>query len=361
MNPATILIMAGGTGGHVFPALAVARELRARNQQVIWLGTSQGLESKLVPQEGFPLELIRVAGLRRKGVLSWLLAPWKLGLALADALKILRRIKPRVVLGMGGFASGPGGLAAWLTGKPLVIHEQNAVAGLTNRLLAYLARDVLEAFPGSFSSARRARSIGNPVRQDILDTAPPDARLQGRAGPLRLLVLGGSQGALALNQILPQALALIPSSSRPDVWHQTGSRTLDQAQSAYADAGVNARLVEFMDDMAGAYQWADLVICRAGALTVSELAAVGLAAILVPYPSAVDDHQTRNGQYLVAAGAGEIIQQSELSPQRLADEIALYCGDRNLVLSRGERARSLARPGATRDLVDACLAAGSLA
>ena len=360
MNPATILIMAGGTGGHVFPALAVARELRARNQQVIWLGTRHGLESKLVPGEGFPMELVRVAGLRRKGLVSWLLAPWKLMLALADALQVLRRIRPRVVLGMGGFASGPGGLAAWLTRRPLVIHEQNAVAGLTNRLLAYLARDVLEAFPGSFSPSRRARSVGNPVRRDILELDAPDRRLQGRAGALRVLVLGGSQGALALNRIVPAAVALLPPSDRPEVLHQAGSSTLDEARANYAECGVNARVLAFLDDMAGAYGWADLVVCRAGALTVSELAAAGLGAIMVPYPSAVDDHQTRNGEYLVAAGAGQIIQQSDLTPSALADAIAIYLGDRSQVLQRAERARSLARPGATRDLADACLAAGEI-
>lgn len=358
MSAGPILIMAGGTGGHVFPALAVARALRRRNQPVVWLGTRQGLESRVVPREGIPLETVHVSGLRRKGPLAWLLAPLRIVVALAEAMLVLRRRRPRVVLGMGGFASGPGGIAAWLLRKPLVIHEQNAVAGLTNRLLAGLAREVLEAFPGSFSSHVQARLIGNPVREEICALPDPRERLAGRSGRLRLLVLGGSQGARVLNETVPRALALLDPAERPEVWHQSGSATVEVAQRAYREAGVAGRIDPFIDDMAAAYAWADVVVCRAGALTIAELAAAGLSAVLVPFPGAVDDHQTRNAQHLVAVGAAVLIPQAEFSAQRLATEIARVQADRSLVLTRASCARALARPRATEDLVDLCLALG---
>ncbi|MDQ2695681.1 MAG: undecaprenyldiphospho-muramoylpentapeptide beta-N-acetylglucosaminyltransferase, partial [Pseudomonadota bacterium] len=289
-DEAPVMIMAGGTGGHVFPALAVAEWLRRRDVPVVWMGTRRGLEATLVPKAGIPVEWIGVAGLRSSGWRRGLMAPVMLAQALGQAAVALGRCRPRVVLGMGGFVSGPGGLMAWLRRIPLVIHEQNAVAGLTNRWLARFADQVLEAFPDSFPAARHARCTGNPVRQAIADLLPPAARFAGRRGPARLLVVGGSQGALALNQLVPQALARLPE--RPEVWHQAGGRLLEAARTAYAQAGVSARLEPFIDDMAGAYGWADLVLCRAGALTVAELAAAGVGAVLVPFPYAVDDHQT---------------------------------------------------------------------
>ena len=352
---APILIMAGGTGGHVFPALAVAAALRERNEQVVWLGTERGLEAQLVPAAGIPLEFIRVSGLRGKGVMNWIAAPFRVAVALIDALGVLRRRRPKVVLGMGGFASGPGGFAAWLLRRPLVIHEQNSVAGLTNRLLAGMAREVLEAFPGAFSG-RKTTCVGNPVRQSVVDLPEPSARFAGRYGPLRLLVLGGSQGALALNEPVPQALALIDADQRPEVVHQAGWSTVDVARAAYRSAGVAARVESFIDDMARMYGWADLVICRSGALTVSELAAAGLGAILIPFPAAVDDHQTTNGEFLAREGAAIIMQQRDLTAQALALEIRRCIDDRSLVLERARRARKLASPDATRIVADRCQA-----
>jgi UDP-N-acetylglucosamine--N-acetylmuramyl-(pentapeptide) pyrophosphoryl-undecaprenol N-acetylglucosamine transferase len=353
---APILIMAGGTGGHVFPALAVARALRRHDEEVVWLGTLQGLEADLIPREGFPLEWTRVTGLRGKGVVNWFLAPLKLIVAVFDALGVLIRRRPKVVLGMGGFASGPGGFAAWLLRKPLIIHEQNSVAGLTNRLLAGFAREVLEAFPGSFSSRIKTRLVGNPVRSDIVALADPGRRLASHAGRLRILVLGGSQGARVLNQIVPAAVALLPEDGRPEIWHQTGAATRDVAIEAYSDAGVVAKLDPFIENVAEAYGWADMVICRAGALTISELTVAGLGAVLVPYPSAADDHQTRNAEYLVAAGAAVLIPQSGLTRESLADELRECVADREIVIERAVSARSLAKPNATREVVERCLA-----
>ena len=359
MTAAPVLIMAGGTGGHVFPALAVARALRQRNQEVIWLGTPRGLENQIVPREGFTLDRVRVSGIRRKGLLAWLLAPGQLLVALADALQVVRHRRPMVVLGMGGFASGPGGLAAWLLRRPLIIHEQNAVAGLTNRLLAGLAREVLEAFPGSFAATVKTRLVGNPVRDDIVALPDPRQRFERRGGPLRVLVLGGSQGARILNETVPRAIALLPLGSRPEIWHQAGSPTRDLAELAYRDGGVAARVDAFITDMAAAYGWADLVICRSGALTIAELAAAGLGAVLVPFPGAVDDHQTRNAEFLVHAGAAVLIPQAELTAERLAAEISRCQSDRALVLQRATRARAVAKPDATDTVASLCLAVGA--
>jgi UDP-N-acetylglucosamine--N-acetylmuramyl-(pentapeptide) pyrophosphoryl-undecaprenol N-acetylglucosamine transferase len=345
--------MAGGTGGHVFPALAVARALRARDEAVVWLGTDRGLEARVVPADGLPLHRIRVRGLRRRGLGAWLVAPVTLALALFDAWRVVHRLRPKVVLGMGGYTAGPGGLAAWLLRRPLVIHEQNAVAGLTNRLLARLARPVLAAFPGSFGPGRDVTVTGNPVRADIAAVASPAARLAGRSGALRVLVLGGSQGARALNDLVPRALGLLPLAERPAVRHQAGERTRPVAEAAYAAAGVEAEIHTFIEDMAAAYAWADLVIARAGALTVAELAAAGVASILVPYPAAVDDHQTRNARYLVDAGAATLLPESTLTPESLAAELKRH--DRALVRDRADRARALARPDATAAIVRACL------
>lgn len=356
MTGAPVLIMAGGTGGHVFPALAIARALRQRDEAVIWLGTDRGLEARIVPAEGIPLEKIRVAGIRRRGALAWLLAPVRLLLSLSDALRVVRRHQPKVVLGMGGYAAGPGGVAAWLLRRPLVIHEQNAVAGLTNRLLAGLAREVLEAFPGSFSGRRATRVTGNPVRAEITALPPPRERFAERRGRLRLLVLGGSQGARALNQVVGPAVALLASDERPEIRHQAGETTLAAAGEAYARAGVEAAVMPFITDMAEAYGWADVVLARSGALTVAELAAAGVAAVLVPYPAAVDDHQTRNAAYLVNAGAATLLPETELTADRLATELRPFVRDRGLVVDRAERARALAHPAATDAIVARCLA-----
>ncbi|MGH8561955.1 MAG: undecaprenyldiphospho-muramoylpentapeptide beta-N-acetylglucosaminyltransferase, partial [Nevskiales bacterium] len=293
--------MAGGTGGHVFPALAVAERLRELGHRVVWMGTQAGLEARVVPAHGLPIEWITIAGVRGKGLLTLLLAPLELLRALLQAIGILRRYRPQVVIGLGGFVAGPGGFAAWLLGRPLIIHEQNAIAGLTNRLLARLARRVLEAFPDTFPVSGKRLTVGNPVRPEIAALPPPEQRLAGRSGAVRMLVLGGSLGALALNRGVPQALALLPPELRPDVRHQAG-RTLDEANKAYAAAGLDIQPEAFIEDMAAAYAWADLLVCRAGALTVAELAAAGLPALLIPFPHAVDDHQSANAHYLVSAG-----------------------------------------------------------
>jgi len=347
--------MAGGTGGHVYPALAVAHALRARSQNVVWLGTQRGLEATVVPAAGFDVEWINVKGLRHKGVIALLVAPLQLVWALLQALAIILRCRPAAVLGMGGFVSGPGGLAAWLTRRPLVIHEQNAAAGLTNRLLARLARVVLQAFPGSFNSHVNAETVGNPVREDIAAVADPVDRYSVRQGPLRLLVLGGSQGALALNRTVPAALSLLPEDERPIVRHQCGSRTLDTAHTLYAEHQVNVELVSFIDDMASAYAWADLVVCRAGALTVAELCAVGLPALFIPYPAAVDDHQTANARPMADAGAAVIIDERLLTDEVLARLLHDWLSSREDLQEKARIAHGLARPNALLRITELCL------
>ena len=354
MTAGPVLVMAGGTGGHVYPALAVAEALRERSRAVVWLGTRRGLEARVVPAAGIPIEWVSVQGLRGKGRLALLAAPFRLARALWQSLRIVARHRPAAVLGMGGFVSGPGGVAAWLLRRPLVIHEQNAVAGVTNRLLARLARVVLQAFPGSFSSSL-ARTVGNPVRRDIASLPPPAERLAGRTGPVRLLVLGGSQGALALNRLVPAALALLEPGARPAVRHQTGERTAAEAQAAYRDAGAEAELCDYIEDMAAAYGWADLVVCRAGALTVAEVSAAGLGAVFVPFPAAVDDHQTANARGLVDAGAALVLQEAELDAARLASVLGEWCADRAGLLARAEAARARARPSALADITGVCL------
>ena len=353
---ATFLVMAGGTGGHVFPALALADALRARQHRVVWMGSSGGLEARLVPAAGFPIEWITVAGVRGRGLLGWLLAPLRVLRAVGQALAALRRVQPAVVVGLGGFASGPGGIAAWLTRRPLLVHEQNAVPGLTNRVLARVASRVLEAFPGSFSPSvqgGRVECVGNPVRATIAALPAPRTRYQDRAGRVRLLVVGGSQGAQALNAVVPQALARLASAHPFEVRHQAGAKHADSARAAYATAGVAAEVTPFIDDIAAAYGWADLVVCRSGAMTVSELAAVGLAAVLVPFPAAVDDHQTANARWLVDAGAALLLPQAELSPERLAATLSALTA-RDTLLAMSERGRAIARLDALPKLVDAC-------
>ena len=345
-----VLIMAGGTGGHVMPALAVADCLGAQHIPVVWLGTQQGLEAKLVPRAGYPIEWISVSGLRGKGWLRLVQAPLMLGRAWLQALSVLRRLHPCAVLGMGGFASGPGAVAARCLGLPLVVHEQNAIAGLTNRWLARIANIVLEAFPGTFAKVCQAQTVGNPVRTSIATLAPPSARWSERTDAPRLLVLGGSLGAQALNECLPQALGLLPEARRPQVWHQSGARTYDKAAAAYQKAAVAVQLEPFIEDMAAAYAWADLVVCRAGAITVAELAAAGVGAVLVPYPHAVDDHQTANGRFLERAGAARIIPQHELDAARLAAVLDGLLQDRQRLLAMAEAARALAQPDSAQQV-----------
>ena len=357
-----ILIMAGGTGGHVYPALAVAEAIRGHARDVVWLGTRRGLEARVVPEAGIDIEWVSIHGLRGKGVLTLLLAPFRLLIALWQSLRVVARHRPAAVLGMGGFVSGPGGVAAWLLRRPLVIHEQNAVAGLTNRLLARLARVVLQAFPGSFSSSSDVRTVGNPVRRDIAAIPDPASRFAHRQGKARLLILGGSQGALTLNRVVPAALARLDVDVRPEVRHQTGARTEEQARAAYREASVEADLAPYIEDMAAAYAWADLVICRAGALTVAEIAAAGLAAIFVPFPAAVDDHQTANAAPMAEAGSAVIVDESRLDAALLAGLLADWLPERQRLCERAEISRSLAHPDALEQITDVCLrSAGALA
>lgn len=356
MSLRPVMILAGGTGGHVYPGLAVAERLIEKHQPVVWFGTRRGLEASAVPAAGIPIEWVSIQGLRRSGFRAWLLGPFRLALALAQAFGVLYRRRPIAVLGMGGFVAGPGGIAACLVRIPLLIHEQNAIVGTTNRWLARCARQVFEGFEGSFADSVRARWIGNPVRRPILAVAPPEQRFADRApgAALRLLVLGGSQGAAALNRIVPEAVALLPPASRPQVRHQCG-RSLDVARERYASVQVEAELTAFIDDMAQAYAWADLVIARAGGLTLAELTATGIGAILVPLPYATDDHQTANARSFVANGAGLIIAERDLTAERLAAELQALSGDRDRLLSMAMRAREQARTDAAEALASACL------
>ncbi len=360
----SVLIMAGGTGGHVFPALALAQQLRAEGWRAVWLGTQAGIEARLVPEQGFVLETISISGLRGKGLLRILLAPFTVLLACAQSLMILLRQRPDVVVGFGGFTAFPGGLMAALLMRPLIIHEQNAVAGLTNRVLACCARRVFEGFPHSFKARSRhplARLfgaprtvswVGNPVRPEISGLAPPEQRFSGRSGALQILVLGGSQGARALNALIPQALALIPSEQRPQVLHQGGAKLMDILRQSYREQGVDGELQPFIKDMAAAYAKCDLVICRSGALTVAELAAAGVGSILVPFPSAVDDHQSANARFLESHGAARVMAQSQLNPELLAQWLRGMT--RHTLLVMAMAARRLAKPQATEDLAVAC-------
>ena len=356
-NGITILIAAGGTGGHVYPALEVARRLRARGVNVEWLGTRKGLENKLVPGEGFPLHALSVGGLRGQGVLRALLAPAMLFVALARSLAVLRSVRARLVLGMGGYVAGPGGLAAWLLRIPLLIHEQNSVPGLTNRALARFAARIMEAFPGSFPGNPRAVCTGNPVRPEISGLPAPEIRMAGRTGPLRVLVLGGSQGALVLNQVLPEALAALPSPDSVEIRHQAGVAHLESTRTRYATAGLAVVPFAFIEDMAAAYEWADVVICRAGAMTVSEVAAAGIAAIFVPYPYAVDDHQTRNAKFLSDAGAAVLVKQADLSATLIRDLLDDFCSARDRLLAMARAARGLAVSDAAEQVTNYCMEA----
>jgi UDP-N-acetylglucosamine--N-acetylmuramyl-(pentapeptide) pyrophosphoryl-undecaprenol N-acetylglucosamine transferase len=350
-NPLRILVMAGGTGGHVFPALAVADELRSRGVEVTWLGSRRGLEAEVVPRAGYPIDYITVSGLRGKGMLSWLVAPARLLLAVAQGWSVMRRRNPSAVLGMGGFVSGPGGLAAWLTRHPLLIHEQNARAGLTNRLLAPLAKCVMEAFPGSITQVRKVLHTGNPLRSNFTNAQSTNG--PQHHGVLRLLIVGGSLGAARFNEVVPAALTSIPAETRPEVWHQAGKRNIDAAMTAYRQAGIEARVVPFIEDMVEAYRWADLVLCRAGAMTIAELSAIGVASILVPFPFAVDDHQTANARYLSDNNAAVLLPQSQFTAERLRELIKEATPE--ALHKMAVAARRMALLDATQRVADQCI------
>jgi UDP-N-acetylglucosamine--N-acetylmuramyl-(pentapeptide) pyrophosphoryl-undecaprenol N-acetylglucosamine transferase len=349
---ARVTIMAGGTGGHVFPALAVAEELRDRGWDVSWLGTPDSFEARVVPAAGFELDTVQAFRLRGQGLVDRLAAPLRLLRAMRQARQVFGRRRPQVVLGMGGFVTGPGGLVSRLLGTPLVIHEQNAIPGMTNRWLARVARCVLEAFPGSFPARVNARAVGNPLRREITRLPPHEAIPDGRR--VRLLVLGGSLGAQALNEQVPAALATLAPEILPDVRHQAGHGKAAATDAAYRRVAVAAEVSEFVDDMAAAYAWADLVICRAGALTVSELMAAGVAAMLVPFPFAVDDHQTVNAGYLTHADAAVLLPQSTLNAQDLGAQVGALVRDRGRLHDMGRRAYALARRDATKVVADVC-------
>ena len=385
-----VLIMAGGTGGHIFPGLAVADSLRRRGVEVRWLGARGAMECQRVPARGIPLDVVDIAGLRGKGAASWLVAPWKVLRAVFQAWRLLGRRRPSCAISFGGYAAGPGGLAARLRGIPLLVHEQNRVAGMTNRVLARFAARVLQAFPRTWDEDLKPVTCGNPVRREVAELAPPGVRLARREGPPRLLVTGGSQGALALNRLVPEGLALLPEGLAVEVRHQAGRGRQDTTAEAYRAAGIKAavagddaasgcglpqpadagpsspngllqqerrstvQISEFIEDMAEAYGWADLVICRAGALTVSEVAAAGLPAIFVPFPHAVDDHQTRNAEYLVERGAALLLAEADISARRLADTVLELLRDPARRMDMAVRARGAAEPDAAARVAEVC-------
>ena len=345
----TLMVMAGGTGGHIYPGIAVAEALRAEGWRIVWLGNADRMEGRLIPERGYETAWIRFGALRGKGVMAKLLLPLNLLRGFWQALAAIRRTKPDVVLGMGGYVSFPGGMMAALTGRPLVVHEQNSVAGLANRVLVRVADAIVTGFPKVIQGSRW---LGNPVRADIVALPSPDARFADRDGPLRVLVIGGSLGAKVLNDTVPQALANMAESMRPTVVHQAGASQIDALRDAYAAAGIAGDLRPFIDDMAAAYADADVVICRAGALTVAELAAAGVASILVPLPHAVDDHQTCNARFLADRGAAYLLPQSELSAERLAG--ILRGLDRRRLRDMANAARALARPNAAAEVAQLC-------
>jgi UDP-N-acetylglucosamine--N-acetylmuramyl-(pentapeptide) pyrophosphoryl-undecaprenol N-acetylglucosamine transferase len=352
---ATVMITTGGTGGHIFPGLAVAARLVAKGCKVFWLGTREGMEARLVPQHGVDFEGIRFAGVRGKGIKRLLFGPFSLLLAFGESLRVIRRRAPDVVLGFGGFASFPGALMAVARGLPLAIHDSNAVAGLANRILAYGADRIFLGFPDAMRGkhAAKVQWVGNPLRDELVAVALPEQRFAGRSGALKLLVLGGSLGAKALNERVPAALALLPPTQRPLVTHQAGEAHIDALRRAYAEAGATAECVPFIPDMARRYADADLVICRGGALTVAEIAAVGVGSLIVPLPGAIADEQTHNARLLVDAGAASLIPQTTLTAQLLADILSGY--DRERLLAMAIAARSVARTDATERVADACL------
>lgn len=356
----SVLVMAGGTGGHVFPALAVADELRARGAQISWLGTAKGIEATLVPNAGYPLNCISVEGVRGKGIWGLVKAPFLITKAIFQAMKIIRRTNAQVVIGFGGFASGPGGVAAKLLARPLVIHEQNAVAGTTNRILAKIATRVLAAFAQAFEARtmKKVVLVGNPVRETIQALPRAASRYQARtenSEKIHLLVLGGSLGAKAINELVPQALAQLPANELPEVRHQTGQQHLAATQALYSEAHVPAQVDAFIEDMAAAYSWADLIICRAGALTVSELMVAGVASLLVPLPTAIDDHQTWNASVLAKSGAGISLVQKELTAAKLAALLSTHLICRHELMRMAEKAQQLAQPDSAKRVADVCM------
>lgn len=385
MERKKILIMAGGTGGHVFPGLAVAELWRAQQHDVVWLGTLHGLDAKLVPAAHLSFHQIKIIGLRGKGIQGYFSAPWKILRATIQSINIIRQLNPDVVLSMGGYVAGPGGIAAWLLRKPLVVHEQNAIPGTTNKLLSLFAKQVLTAFPAVFKDHKKMQWVGNPIRKSLLELAEPRIRFAGRSGKLKILVLGGSQGAQKINQIIPEVLARLASNDQPEVWHQTGARHYETTVEEYKKCGSavgatgwspsplscqiregdhqpipptregKVTVVPFIDDMTAAYNWADLVICRSGALTVSEIAGVGIASILIPFPHAVDDHQTANAKVLVDVNAAIMIQECDLQTDQLKTIIQDFMQHREKLINMAVQARTLAKPEATQVVVDICL------
>lgn len=339
---ASVLIMAGGTGGHVYPGLAVARRLRHEGVDVIWLGTRYGLEARLIPPTGIHMEYIRIKGLRGRGVPGYLLLPLRVAFALAQTLAIFVRRRPDVALSMGGYVAGPGGIVAWLLRCPLVIHEANAIPGFTNRVLSYVATRILTGFPGTLVRHTRVSHVGNPVREDIENLPAPAERLAGRSGPLRVLVLGGSQGARAVNRVVAEAYRGLAPENRPALRHQCGERWQDEARAAYGNAVDEVRLTAFIEDMAEAYEWADIVVCRSGAMTVAELAAAGVGSVLVPFPFATDDHQTWNARYLESREAAVVVPEAQCTPDRLQSIWQELGNRRDMVLRMAEHARECA-------------------
>ena len=358
MSHRPLLIMAGGTGGHVYPALAVADYLRAEGFPVLWLGTRNGLEYKVVPDKGYRLLTIDIWGVRGKTIGRWILAPILLIRAIFQAVLILLRIKPAAALGMGGFASAPGGIAAWLLRIPLLIHEQNSVAGTANRLLLPMAKIVMQGFPGTFQQSHKVHSTGNPVRPEIITAAEKNYRTGfSHDGKFNLLILGGSQGAKTLNEIIPPALSRMRDTIDVSIWHQTGERHFPEVKALYEKLGglIDIRIDAFINDMGKAYSWADLVLCRSGAMTIAELCVSGVASILVPYPFAIDDHQTVNARYLSDRGCALLIPESELDDARLANSICEIFNTPGRLLEMSTLTKQQAAPWSTRDVAELCM------
>jgi UDP-N-acetylglucosamine--N-acetylmuramyl-(pentapeptide) pyrophosphoryl-undecaprenol N-acetylglucosamine transferase len=353
----TLMVMAGGTGGHVYPAIAVADFLQALGWKIVWLATEGGMENRLIETKPYSKAMITMRGVRGKGLLGWVLLPFKLLLAFKQSVSAIVKHKPNVVLGMGGFAAFPGGMMAKLLRKPLVIHEQNSVAGLTNKTLSHVANKVLAAFPSAFGE--KAALVGNPVRDDIRQLPTPETRYEQRTGKLKLLVVGGSLGAAALNDVLPKALATLAETERPEVVHQAGEKHIATLEANYQQAGVKAETKAYIQDMASLYAWADVVICRAGALTIAELACVGVASVLVPFPYAVDDHQTFNAKYLSENGAAILVQQTEFTVEKAS--ALLHGFTREHCLEMAKKARALAKPEASKSVAEVCMSLAGVA
>lgn len=354
LKPVDIVMMAGGTGGHVFPALAIAQAARQQGYSISWLGTAEKIEAKVVPQAGFEIDFLPIQSLRGKGIFTYCLLPFRLLRAVLQARAILEQRKPKLVIGLGGFATGPGGIASWNLKIPLVIHEQNTIAGLTNRVLAKLATQIYCAFDTAFAKKVAAQTIGNPLRKDFLMAAQSPAPSHNPKGPLHILVIGGSLGASALNKTVPEALAKLPAE-KFEIWHQSGEKTFADTEHSYKNAGISAKITPFIEDMVKAYHWSDVVICRAGALTISELTALGKPAILIPLPTAADNHQYYNAQYLARHQAGICLVQKEFTAEKLADLLTPWLTDRRPLLTMAKQAKALAQLDAAKQLLKGCL------